>query len=48
MSGPVSVDVADPLAWLAETATATRAAGLHRTPIARQVGTAALNLASND
>ncbi|MFZ2510600.1 MAG: 8-amino-7-oxononanoate synthase, partial [Gordonia sp. (in: high G+C Gram-positive bacteria)] len=48
MSGPMLTGLADPLAWLADAAAATAAAGLHRSPIARPVGAAEVNLASND
>ncbi|WP_448221279.1 8-amino-7-oxononanoate synthase [Gordonia iterans] len=38
----------DPLGWLAEEAAAVEAAGLHRSPIARQAHASEVNLASND
>lgn len=44
----MTVDVADPLAWLADEAAAIAAAGLHRTPVVRGRGTRQVNLASND
>lgn len=39
---------ADPLGWLAEESAAVAAAGLHRSPVARQAGGTEVNLASND